>query len=704
MSRLPEPGSDQGTWGQILNDFLLQAHDADGSLKSGAITKNTVGLSNVDNTADVSKPISTATQVALDGKLPKDSYWIDVSQAPGIAYDGTTDDSAAFQVLLDSIPSAGGSEIGGACLFFPKGVMLLNTATSGVVANLSGKINVMFIGVGGGSRIRTTTTIATELLRIDGCQHFRMKEMLIQIQGTASIDKALHITSPSPGSVHNVHVENLIITSNASYRKAYDIASVSGSPTIWSAQALFTNTDVGGVITLDQTTGPFYSTIQSTTQASGTLAGSMDTVTTTLTLNSPLSGTPSSGFTVKVGNERMLVTAGGATTTLTVTRARGVDRTTEAHTTGDTVTTSSATLADNLPVTVSNATTSARIQPGGQPVMKSGLCIANDHPGTSNLDVAGCSYRGVTIQGAAYAGLEIGNGTSGNTLEHWGSDLTLSTCAYGFLMNFAAFSAHHVNFSTNLVDIYRWGVSSSPVVISTVRSEGPARFYDMLGGATSGQSTTITGIELVTFNADDGVPFRHVNSGAVLLQNWRINSSNVTQGTILFSVAGSSSNPCHFTAINVAHSGGGGDIFSSVTRPTCIKTIITVPRTGVSGVGVTANTVVGMDLDQRLRLGAGFVRARATVADTNRTVTIDDSLVAYTSLTVARVVTLPAQGSTLPSGQEFTIKDESGSCDGVKTITIQPVSGTIDGVASVVLNAAYAKVSVYTNGTNWFTR
>jgi len=76
----------------------------------------------------------------------------------------------------------------------------------------------------------------------------------------------------------------------------------------------------------------------------------------------------------------------------------------------------------------------------------------------------------------------------------------------------------------------------------------------------------------------------------------------------------------------------------------------------------------------------------------------------YTSITAARIVTLPAQGATLPAGQEFTIKDESGSCDGTKTITVTPSSGTIDGAASVVLNSAYAKVTVYTNGTNWFTR
>lgn len=115
MTRLPNPGSDAGTWGSILNDFLSQAHNNDGTLKDGAIsadaletintpasgqtlsyngtdliwttppsapvtsvnsqtgavvlTKNDIGLGNVDNTSDANKPVSTATQTALNAKL-----------------------------------------------------------------------------------------------------------------------------------------------------------------------------------------------------------------------------------------------------------------------------------------------------------------------------------------------------------------------------------------------------------------------------------------------------------------------------------------------------------------------------------------------------------------------------------------------------------------------------------------------------------
>lgn len=103
MARLPQLGGDDGTWGQVLNDFLSQSLASDGSLNPGIVQasnlapnalagkeptiatgttqeyyrgdkswqtldKVAVGLSNVDDTADVDKPVSTAMQTALNEK------------------------------------------------------------------------------------------------------------------------------------------------------------------------------------------------------------------------------------------------------------------------------------------------------------------------------------------------------------------------------------------------------------------------------------------------------------------------------------------------------------------------------------------------------------------------------------------------------------------------------------------------------------
>jgi parallel beta-helix repeat protein len=53
MARLPTPGSDDGTWGSVLNDFLAQAHNADGTLKdTGVIAAKANDISVVHNSGD----------------------------------------------------------------------------------------------------------------------------------------------------------------------------------------------------------------------------------------------------------------------------------------------------------------------------------------------------------------------------------------------------------------------------------------------------------------------------------------------------------------------------------------------------------------------------------------------------------------------------------------------------------------------------
>lgn len=37
MARLPQPGADDGIWGDVLNEYLRVAHDSEGAIKNGAI-------------------------------------------------------------------------------------------------------------------------------------------------------------------------------------------------------------------------------------------------------------------------------------------------------------------------------------------------------------------------------------------------------------------------------------------------------------------------------------------------------------------------------------------------------------------------------------------------------------------------------------------------------------------------------------------
>jgi hypothetical protein len=60
--RLPTPGSDSDNWGSILNDFLTQSHNTDGTLKDGTVTPNTLSAS-----AGITKSqLSAGVQASLD--------------------------------------------------------------------------------------------------------------------------------------------------------------------------------------------------------------------------------------------------------------------------------------------------------------------------------------------------------------------------------------------------------------------------------------------------------------------------------------------------------------------------------------------------------------------------------------------------------------------------------------------------------------
>lgn len=99
MARLPQPGSDEGTWGNILNDFLSQSLDDDGSLISGAVTASSLnaGIGNSGQVL-VKDNLSIGGMHWADLPVPINSDWNASSGAaqilnkPNLAQVSTTGD------------------------------------------------------------------------------------------------------------------------------------------------------------------------------------------------------------------------------------------------------------------------------------------------------------------------------------------------------------------------------------------------------------------------------------------------------------------------------------------------------------------------------------------------------------------------------------------------------------------------------------
>jgi len=121
MSRLPKVGSDDNTWGDLLNDFLLREHGVDGSLRlrtDGTLAALDTIANKVD-TADprlsnARTPTSHAGSHAPGGADPITAALLNAAPATALYFstynptnDGTGDNTARFSQALDDANATG---------------------------------------------------------------------------------------------------------------------------------------------------------------------------------------------------------------------------------------------------------------------------------------------------------------------------------------------------------------------------------------------------------------------------------------------------------------------------------------------------------------------------------------------------------------------------------------------------------------------
>ena len=97
------------------------------------------------------------------------------------------------------------------------------------------------------------------------------------------------------------------------------------------------------------------------------------------------------------------------------------------------------------------------------------------------------------------------------------------------------------------------------------------------------------------------------------------------------------------------------------------------------------------------------VVGRTPVADASYAALATDRTIAFTALTAARTVTLPA-ASAYPTGTQLVVVDETGACTFTTTITlVRSGSDTINGAASAVIATPYGFVALTSNGAGKWT-
>lgn len=239
MTRLPIPGHDIGTWGTILNQYLLREHSPDGTHNIPALlgapntagtvlvcepsmakkvawrmlTKSDVGLQNVDNTADTNKPISALQQAALDQKISLGGDIGGTTASPllkhvrkvinitdlGAVGDGVADDATPLQAAIDLASDAGG------VVYIPEGTFLVGQT-------IELKANATVEGYSSGSSIVQAADPNQDIFAGTDLRVVKIKNLTLKGCGQSSgIGRGLVVAHSSLATANNM-LENLNIT------------------------------------------------------------------------------------------------------------------------------------------------------------------------------------------------------------------------------------------------------------------------------------------------------------------------------------------------------------------------------------------------------------------------------------------------------------------------------------------------------------
>jgi hypothetical protein len=144
MSRLPTPGSDDGNWGSVLNDFLLVGHNTDGTLKTtGLATESFV----------TAQTAGFATQAYVNGQITNRLVRVQtLANQATLTLDSTNYDCGSVAELSQNVTFANPS---GTPADFQQYVLRIKTTTARTItwgAQFRGSAHTMLPGftTGGG--------------------------------------------------------------------------------------------------------------------------------------------------------------------------------------------------------------------------------------------------------------------------------------------------------------------------------------------------------------------------------------------------------------------------------------------------------------------------------------------------------------------------------------------------------------------------
>jgi hypothetical protein len=238
-NRLPIPGQDGGTWGNILNAFLeVSLHNNGTDANNGTLNANTVGTSQIQNNSVTNTQLDVPTQTTLAtvaSKYTKPGGGIPASDLASAVQTNLTSASTAVQPSTSLSGDLGG------------------TVASPIVAKING-INLPSGAQSTGKVIQATSTTATNWATVSSTtvsDATSSTKGIIQLDG----DLAGTATSPTVAKVNGITVTgtpsaNQVLTASSSSAAAWSTpAAGAGNATSSTPGLIQLDGDLGGSAT-----------------------------------------------------------------------------------------------------------------------------------------------------------------------------------------------------------------------------------------------------------------------------------------------------------------------------------------------------------------------------------------------------------------------------------------------------------------------
>lgn len=356
MSRLPVPGSDDGVWGSVLNDFLGVAHNTDGTLKNtGVLASKADDSAVVHNTGNES--IGGVKTFVVSPIVPTptlNSHAASKSYVDGVATSGAPDATTATKGLVQLAGDLGGTGTAAAAPVISDGAITAGKLATGAVTSTkiaNGAVTTTQIA---SATIVDANISATAAISKSKLAALNIADSDVAVGANIAQSKISGLSTALSGKADDTSVVHLAGTETVTGAKNFTGGiTINGTDIVTTARQVATGTGLtgGGDLSADRTLSV---TNDSTTQKvrvskGGTLVatrqeinlveGANITITasdnvganrtdvtiaaTTTAANSHTVVTKTTNYTITTSDEIILANASGGAVTITLPTAVG---------------------------------------------------------------------------------------------------------------------------------------------------------------------------------------------------------------------------------------------------------------------------------------------------------------------------------------------------------------------------------------------